>query len=92
MGLITKHTLNTNDPSHPNPLNFPKLTVSKATLIIAPGSIMSQWASEIKKHTSNLTVYEYKGAVDDPIDAESLSKYDIVLVYYEVWKIICFLH
>ncbi|KAI7887884.1 SNF2 family N-terminal domain-containing protein [Mucor mucedo] len=86
LGLITKHQLNINDPSHPSPSKFPTLTVSKATLIIAPCAIMSQWASEIRKHTPDLTVYEYAGVVDDPIDAESLSKYDIVLVFYETFR------
>lgn len=78
------------DSSHPDPTKFPKLIVSKATLIIAPGAIMSQWASEAKRHTPNLKVYEYKGASKDPITAETLAKYDIVLVYYEVRMIILF--
>lgn len=45
---------------------------------------MSQWASEAKKHAPHLSVYEYNGAAKDPISAERLAKYDIVLVYYEV--------
>lgn len=85
MGLISKHTWKPNDSSHPKASSFPKLTLSKGTLIVAPGSIMSQWVSEAKKHAPHLKVYEYQGAAKDKISAAKLAKYDIVLVYYEVW-------
>jgi SNF2 family DNA or RNA helicase len=87
LGLISKHTYKPNDPSHPKASKFPKLIISKGTLIVAPGSIMSQWASEAKKHAPHLKVYEYHGAAKDKISALRLAKYDVVLVYYEV----CFL-
>lgn len=84
LGLISKHVWNAQDDSHPNPDNFQNLTFSKGTLIIAPGSIISQWTSEAKRHAPALRVYEYNGAAKDSITAEQLAKYDLVLVYYEV--------
>jgi SNF2 family DNA or RNA helicase len=84
LGLISKHVWNSQNSSHPNPDNFSNLTFSKGTLIIAPGAIMSQWASEAKRHAPALSVYEYNGATKDPISTQDLAKYDIVLVYYEV--------
>jgi E3 ubiquitin-protein ligase SHPRH len=62
------------------------LTISAGTLIISPGSIISQWESEIKRHAPSLKVYMYLGRRSDPfVTSEELSKYDIVLTHYEVY-------
>lgn len=84
LGLISKHKYEKTDYLHPQSCHYGDKTFSKGTLIVAPGSIMSQWASEAKKHAPHLSVYEYNGAAKDRISAQKLAKYDIVLVYYEV--------
>jgi SNF2 family DNA or RNA helicase len=69
---------------------FPELIISGATLIIAPGPIIGQWSTEIKKHAIGRSVYIYSGrANDDYIEAEELAKYDVVLTHYEVCLIDC---
>ena len=85
MNLIAKHVYNANDPSHPKVEDVGKLTFSKGTLIVAPGSIISQWRSEIRKHAPQLTVFIYEGRrFQKQTKAEDLARYDIVLVNYEV--------
>ena len=65
---------------------FPDLTISSATLIIAPGPIIGQWSTEIKKHAPGLRVYVYNGrANNDTIGASDLAAYDVVLTHYEVY-------
>lgn len=86
LGLISKHKYEKTDYLHPQSCHYGDKTFSKGTLIVAPGSIMSQWASEAKKHAPHLSVYEYNGAAKDRISAQKLAKYDIVLVYYETFK------
>lgn len=69
---------------------FPGLIVSGATLIIAPGPIIGQWSTEIKKHAIGRSVYIYSGRANgDYIEAEELAKYDVVLTHYEVCLIDC---
>lgn len=86
LGLIAKHTWNSRDAFHPKKEDYPNLILSKGTLIIAPGSIISQWESEIKKHAPRMKVYLYLGRRVDPnITADQLAKYDIILTHYEVY-------
>lgn len=85
LNLIAKHTYNPQDPSHPKAEDVGNLTFAKGTLIVAPGTIISQWHSEIKKHAPQLTVFIYEGRrFQKETTAEDLAKYDIVLAYYEV--------
>ncbi|KAL7316270.1 hypothetical protein PS15m_005389 [Mucor circinelloides] len=87
LNLIAKHTYNPQDPSHPKAEDVGNLTFAKGTLIVAPGTIISQWHSEIKKHAPQLTVFIYEGRrFQKETTAEDLAKYDIVLAYYEAFR------
>ena len=56
---------------------------SKATLIICPKSVMSNWEEQIKLHTKpkRLSVYSYHGASRIQ-DLDKLSRFNIVLTTY----------
>ncbi|KAI8636931.1 SNF2 family N-terminal domain-containing protein [Parasitella parasitica] len=87
LNLIAKHTYNPKDPSHPRAEDVGALTFSKGTLIVTPGSIISQWQSEIKKHAPQLSVFIYEGRrFQKETNAQDLAQYDIVLVYYEAFR------
>ncbi|KAK4514830.1 glucosidase II [Mucor velutinosus] len=87
LNLIAKHTYSPHDPSHPKAEDVGNLTFAKGTLIVAPGTIISQWHSEIKKHAPELTVFIYEGRrYQKETTAEDLAKYDIVLAYYEAFR------
>ncbi|KAL9538380.1 hypothetical protein MBANPS3_010975 [Mucor bainieri] len=78
LNLITKHTYNPCDPSHPKKEDVGNLTFSKGTLIVAPGTIINQWHSEIKKHAPDLTVFIYEGRrYQKETTAEDLAKLSI---------------
>ncbi|KAI9335519.1 SNF2 family N-terminal domain-containing protein, partial [Obelidium mucronatum] len=56
-----------------------------ATLIITPSSILSQWISEIQRHTPTLSFKWYKGRLQhDSTTAIELSSKDIVITSYDV--------
>lgn len=83
--MIAKHTYNPQDPSHPKVEDVGNLTFAKGTLIVAPGSIVSQWRSEIEKHAPQLSVFVYEGRrFQKETSAQDFTKYDVVLAYYEV--------
>ncbi|CEP12249.1 hypothetical protein [Parasitella parasitica] len=88
LNLIAKHTYNPKDPSHPRAKDIGgTLTFSKGTLIVAPGSIINQWQSEIKRHAPQLTVFIYEGRrFQKETEALDLAQYDIVLAYYEAFR------
>lgn len=56
---------------------------AKATLIICPKSVMTNWMQQIKEHTITryFKCYQYHGP-DRTQDLEELARYDIVLVPY----------
>lgn len=87
ISLLSKHKLDQSNPFHPNNSMFPELIISGATLIIAPGPIIGQWSTEIKKHAIGRSVYIYSGRANgDYIEAEELAKYDVVLTHYETFR------
>nr|POF04824.1 isoform 2 of helicase-like transcription factor [Quercus suber] len=56
------------------------------TLIVAPLSVMSNWSGQIQHHMhkdKKLSVYTYHGAGRVSMDAEALSKYDVVITTYQ---------
>nr|POF17798.1 putative swi/snf-related matrix-associated actin-dependent regulator [Quercus suber] len=56
------------------------------TLIVAPLSVMSNWSGQIQHHMHKekiLNTYTYHGAGRVPMDAEALSKYDVVITTYQ---------
>lgn len=57
---------------------------SKATLIICPKSVMSNWTEQIKLHTkpNKINVYSYHGTQRTQ-DLDELAGYDIVLATYQ---------
>ncbi|CAO3696862.1 unnamed protein product [Rhizopus microsporus] len=87
ISLLSKHRHSKDNPFHPQEAMFPDLTISSATLIIAPGPIIGQWSTEIKKHAPGLRVYVYNGrANNDTIAASELAAYDVVLTHYETFR------
>ncbi|KAF2722875.1 hypothetical protein K431DRAFT_283387 [Polychaeton citri CBS 116435] len=70
---------------NPTEEEFQKTSVeclSKATLIICPKSVMSNWIEQIDQHTSGkLKVYAYHGS-NRQQDPEVLAKHDVVLTTY----------
>lgn len=69
----------------------PNLVRSKATLIISPPHILSQWQDEIARHAPNLKVLHYTGMQAESrakhqiwSNPASLLDYDIVLTTYNV--------
>ncbi|KAJ3018168.1 UNVERIFIED_CONTAM: hypothetical protein HDU68_011296, partial [Siphonaria sp. JEL0065] len=63
-------------------------TWSAGTLIICPSTLVSQWISEIKKHT-DLNFYHYKGRKHENKESDEdlikrLIKFDIVITSYHV--------
>ncbi|KAI8971976.1 SNF2 family N-terminal domain-containing protein [Mycotypha africana] len=86
LSLVAKHKYNPSDLYHPKEDDFPNLTVVRSTLIIAPGSIVNQWKSEIEKHAPSLKVLVYEGRRKDPtIQPYDFAEYDIVLTHYEAF-------
>ena len=77
--LIEKSTqtpyLQDDNPHH-------RLIPSNSTLIVTPSAILYQWESEIKKHTSQISVYVFKAGISD-LKITDLLKYDIVLTSYD---------
>jgi SNF2 family DNA or RNA helicase len=70
----------TQDPEfHPEDTELP----SKATLIVCPLSLLSQWTQEIERHTParELSVYVYHGTSRNR-DLAFLAKHDIVITTY----------
>lgn len=66
---------------HPRPHSTEKLI--KATLVIVPPAILTQWENELATHSPNLRVFVYPGRQN--LDgAIQLSDYDAVLVSYPV--------
>jgi SNF2 family DNA or RNA helicase len=57
--------------------------VCKATLIVTPKSILSQWISEIEKHAPSLDFFVYEG---NECDIQDLDHVDIVFTHYDVMK------
>ncbi|CAK5281753.1 unnamed protein product [Mycena citricolor] len=57
---------------------------SNSTLIVAPLSVISNWEKQIDDHCvpGSLTYYVYYGSKRD-IDADELSKYDVVITSYQ---------
>ncbi|XP_075154307.1 E3 ubiquitin-protein ligase SHPRH [Haematobia irritans] len=62
------------------------LVKSKATFIVSPNSIKSQWLSEIKRHIQpSLRVLLYDGAVSGKwISPNQLADYDVILTDYNI--------
>ncbi|GME26052.1 putative snf2 family helicase protein [Neofusicoccum parvum] len=59
---------------------------SKATLILAPLSVMSNWSSQIKRHVKpehELRVLTYHVTRKKPIDPKEIKNYDVVITTYE---------
>ena len=65
---------------------------SKATLIIAPSSILEQWQSELGRHAPSLKVYHYEGVPaghrnsksEQALLYELAREHDVVLTTYQV--------
>ena len=64
---------------------FTDVTPSKATLIIAPLSIVGQWQFEIKKHVPELRVFVYEPnrKTREAFQARVLTEYDVVITSIE---------
>jgi SWI/SNF-related matrix-associated actin-dependent regulator of chromatin subfamily A3 len=59
---------------------------SNATLILAPVSVMSNWSTQIKKHVKDehaLRIMFYHGTRKQPLNAEDIEKYDVVISTYD---------
>jgi SWI/SNF related-matrix-associated actin-dependent regulator of chromatin subfamily C len=54
---------------------------AKATLIVCPKSVLSNWEEQIAAHTKDVKVYNYHGSSRTK-DTAMLSKFDIVLTSY----------
>ncbi|KXZ51801.1 hypothetical protein GPECTOR_11g243 [Gonium pectorale] len=62
----------------------PRADGPRATLIVCPVSVMSNWATQIAEHTAgNLKVYQYHGP-DRSRNAAFLCGHDVVLTSYSV--------
>jgi E3 ubiquitin-protein ligase SHPRH len=66
-----------------------ELPPSSATLIITPPSILSQWISELQRHSPALKAFNYRGIKSHPeleYDQllDKLSNYDVVFTTYNV--------
>lgn len=58
----------------------------KATLILAPVSVMSNWSTQIEKHVKSehaLRVMFYHGTREEPITPKTIANYDVVISTYE---------
>ncbi len=55
-----------------------------ATLIVTPGTLISQWVSEIESKTTNLRAHVYRGLHKTELALTNLGSSDIVLTSYEV--------
>lgn len=61
------------------------LLQSKATLIVAPVALRSQWCREMRTHLrSSLKVLNYEGYTATPVYPTELQNYDIVITTYAV--------
>ncbi|XP_028150030.1 E3 ubiquitin-protein ligase SHPRH isoform X2 [Diabrotica virgifera virgifera] len=61
------------------------LVESKATLIVTPIALKTQWCNEIAKHIKgNLRVLQYQGHSINSVYPTELKEYDIVLTTYSV--------
>ncbi|CAG9838516.1 unnamed protein product [Diabrotica balteata] len=61
------------------------LVESKATLIVTPVALKTQWCKEIAKHIKgNLSVLQYQGHNINSVYPTELKEYDIVLTTYSV--------
>lgn len=59
---------------------------SQATLIVAPLSVMSNWADQIAKHTAKdhqLRVYTYHGSNRKKLTPQEIAEYDVVITTYQ---------
>lgn len=71
-----------------------KLRPSKATLIITPASILSQWQAEFLRHAPKLNVLIYDGVTSKQMRNQDLkeavsdmcTKYDVVLATYQTLR------
>jgi E3 ubiquitin-protein ligase SHPRH len=59
---------------------------SRATLIISPSLIVTQWRDEVLMHTPHLSVFLYEGVHKFRMSIETLADYDIVLTTYEILR------
>ena len=62
------------------------LLPSRATLIISPSLIVTQWKDEILMHAPHLSVFLYEGVHKFGMPIEILADYDIVLTTYEILR------
>lgn len=61
------------------------LLESKATLIVTPVSLKTQWCKEICNHVKgNIKILQYEGASAVSVYPTDLKEYDIVLTTYAV--------
>jgi E3 ubiquitin-protein ligase SHPRH len=61
------------------------LVECKATLIVSPASLRTQWCKEICKHIrGDFRVLQYGGSSLTPIYPTELAKYDVVITTYNV--------
>lgn len=64
----------------------PQDAACRATLILCPTALMSQWKSEIEKHSGNtLQVCLCHGRIKDTIPTDELCKMDVVIMSYPTW-------
>lgn len=58
----------------------------KSTLIVVPLSILSNWETQIQDHChpGSLSTMVYYGMNRDKVEADDLSKYDVVITTYQV--------
>ncbi|SAM05803.1 hypothetical protein [Absidia glauca] len=69
--------------TRPYPYSEPPQIKSKATLIICPINLVSQWAHEIETKTENLAVYKHQGyrRLTNPYE---IASYDVIVMPYSI--------
>lgn len=63
-----------------------KSGVTNANLVLAPVSVMSNWAQQVKQHVQEgfeLKVLTYHGTRKEPINPKTIENYDMVITTYE---------